>query len=145
MSNNSEKYEDIISLPHYVSKKHPQMSLKERSAQFAPFAALTGYNNAIRETSRLTTEKKEIDEELKIILDSKIKRIQEQIQNKPKATFTYFTQDLKKDGGIYITVTGNVEKIDVYKKLIILVDKTEIPISEVIEIGVYTDSDLKAN
>lgn len=145
MSNNSEKYEDIISLPHYVSKKHPQMSLEERSAQFAPFAALTGYNNAIRETSRLTTEKKEIDEELKIILDSKIKRIQEQIQNKPKATFTYFTQDLKKDGGIYITVTGNVEKIDVYKKLIILVDKTEIPISEVIEIGVYTDSDLKAN
>lgn len=145
MSNNSEKYEDIISLPHYVSKKHPQMSLEERSAQFAPFAALTGYNNAIRETSRLTTEKKEIDEELKIILDSKIKRIQEQIQNKPKATFTYFTQDLKKDGGIYITVTGNVEKIDVYKKLIILVDKTEIPISEVIEIEVYTDSDLKAN
>ena len=68
----NKNYDDIINLPHFESKKHPRMSLEARSAQFAPFAALTGYDEFIRETSRLTNERIEIDESLKIILDGKL-------------------------------------------------------------------------
>lgn len=131
---NSRKYDDIINLPHYVSKKHPQMSLEARSAQFAPFAALTGYEDEIQETGRLTNERKELNEELKQILDNKLKKIQEQISTKPEITCTYFIPDEKKDGGKYIEVKGKVIKIDRYNKLIVLEDKTEIPIEEIIEI-----------
>lgn len=133
-TNNNGKYDDIINLPHHVSKKHPQMSLEARSAQFAPFAALTGHNDAIKETGRLTNTRKEIDEEMKTILDGKLQIIKEQISTKPEITCTYFIPDLKKDGGTYVTVTGNVKKIDEYKQLIVLENKTEIPISEVIDI-----------
>jgi len=132
--NNNGKYDDIINLPHHVSEKHPPMSLEARSAQFAPFAALTGYDDVIKETSRLTNKKIELDEEQKIILNGKLKIIKEQISIKPKITVTYFIPDLKKDGGNYVTVTGNVRKVDDYMNLIILEDRTEIPISEIIEI-----------
>lgn len=134
MLKNSGKYEDIINLPHHVSKKHPRMSLEARSAQFAPFAALTGYDEAINETARLTSQRIEIDEELKEILDKKLLLIKEQIYTKPNITVTYFVPDSKKDGGEYVTVTGKVLKIDEYKQKIILENKTEIPISEIIEI-----------
>ena len=132
--NNKGKYDDIINLPRHVSTKHPQMSLEARSAQFAPFAALTGYDDAIEETSRLTNERKELDEELKTILDEKLQIIQEKINTKPKITFTYFIPDLKKNGGKYVTVTGKVRKIDRNKQLIVLEDKTEIFIPDIIEI-----------
>ena len=134
--NNIGKYDDIINLPHHVSKKHPQMSIDARSAQFAPFAALTGYNDAVKETARLTSERIELDEEQKIILDSKLQIIQKELQIKPKVIFTYFIADSRKDGGKYITVTGNVKKIDEYKQIIILEDKNEIPISEIIDINI---------
>lgn len=131
---NNGKYNDIINLPHYVSKKHTQMSLEARSAQFAPFAALTGYDDVIRETARLTSDRKELDEELKTILDFKLQIIQEHISMNPKITIRYFVPDLKKDGGSYKTVTGNVKSINKYKKLIILEKEIEIPILEIIEI-----------
>ena len=134
MPRKSGKYDDIINLPHYVSKKHPRMSLEARSAQFAPFAALTGYDEAIRETSRLTNKKIEITEELKAILDEKLLFIKLQIHSKPIVTVTYFIPDSKKDGGKYLTVTGKVLKIDEYKQKIVLENKIEIPISEIIEI-----------
>lgn len=134
MNNNTGKYDDIIKLPHHVSKKHPQMSLEARSAQFAPFSPLTGYEDAVHEMARLTSDRIEIEEDVKLILNNKLKKLQEQINNKPTVTFTYFIPDVKKDGGKYITVTGNVEKIDKYRKLIILENKTAIPISEIIEI-----------
>lgn len=134
MLGKSEKYDDIINLPRHVSKKHPRMSLEARSAQFAPFAALTGYDEVINETARLTSERKEIDEELKMILNDKLKIIQEKLDTKPEITFKYFIPDIKKDGGEYVTKKGNVIKIDKYKEIIILKDETEISISEIIEI-----------
>lgn len=134
MPRKSGEYDDIINLPHYVSKKHPRMSLEARSAQFAPFAALTGYDEAIRETSRLTNKKIEISEELKAILDERLLFIKLQIHSKPIVTVTYFIPDSKKDGGKYLTVTGKVLKIDEYKQKIVLENKIEIPISEIIEI-----------
>lgn len=132
--NNSGKYDDIINLPHHVSKKYKQMSLDVRAAQFAPFSALTGYDEVITETARLTNAKKEINEELKAILDDKIKKIQEHISERPEASFKYFIPDSKKSGGKYVNIRGRVRKIDKYTNLIILEDNIQIPISEIIEI-----------
>ena len=134
MNYNKGKYDDIINLPRHISKKHPQMSLEARSAQFAPFAALTGYEDVINETGRLTSERKEIDEELRMILDSKLQIIKEKLHTKPEVTLTYFVPDLKKDGGSYETVTGRVVKIDKYKQAIVLENKNEVPISEIVSI-----------
>lgn len=130
----SSKYDDIINFPHHTSNKHPQMTLEARAAQFAPFAALTGYDDAVKETARLTNERIELDDEAKNILDNKIQMIKEQIKTRPTATFTYFIPDLKKDGGKYVNVTGIIRKIDEYRQVIVLENKTEIPINEIVEI-----------
>ena len=127
------KYDDIIDMEHHISKKHPQMSLYARSAQFAPFAALTGYEDAVKETGRETSFKIELDE-MKQIIDSKLQIILEKIKNKPEVTITYFIPDSKKDGGEYIAKTGLVSKIDTFNQKIVLLDQTEIPINEIIDI-----------
>ena len=129
------QYDDIINLPHHISKKHPQMSLYARSAQFAPFAALTGYEEAVKETAREKNERIDIEDELKSILDGKLQIILEQIKNHPEISITYFIADTKKDGGEYVTVTGLVKKVDLYNQYIYLVDNTEIPINEIIDIS----------
>ena len=129
-----DNYEDIINLPHHVSLKHPQMSMEARAAQFAPFAALTGYDDAIKETARLTDKRIEIDDGLKVVLNNKLQIIQENIKNNPEVTFTYFIYDKKKTGGKYITKIGIVKKIDINQQYILLMDKTKIPINEVINI-----------
>lgn len=134
MLKNSGKYNDIINLSHHISKKHPRMSLEARSAQFAPFAALTGYDDVIKETARLTSERIDIDEGVKSILNRKLHLIREQIYIKPEITVTYFVPDSKKDGGSYVMITGNVIKIDDYKQKIVLENKIEIPMSEIIKI-----------
>ena len=128
------KYDDIINLPHHVSKTRPKMPLEQRSAQFAPFAALTGYEDEISETGRLTTDRIELNEEAKQLLDRTLQAIANKISKQPAVTITYFVPDNKKDGGAYITVSGNIKKIDKYKNIIVLTDKTEIPIKEIINI-----------
>ena len=128
------KYDDIINLPHHVSKTRPRMSLEQRSAQFAPFSALTGYEDEFAETGRLVDGRIDLDEEMKQILDRKLQKITDNIKEQPKATITYFVPDNKKDGGKYVTVTGKIKKIDKYKNVIILVDGTEIPINDVVDI-----------
>lgn len=107
-----DDYKDIINLPHHISKKRPQMSLYARSAQFAPFAALTGYSDEVKEKARLTNKKIELSEEEKEFLNGKILKINEVIKTKPKISVTYFVKDLKKEGGSYLTVTDNVKRID---------------------------------
>ncbi|MBP3255183.1 MAG: YolD-like family protein [Clostridia bacterium] len=128
-----DKYEDIINLPHHVSKKHPQMSLYERSAQFAPYAALTGHGDAIKETGRLTSKRVDLDEEEKEILDRKFEIIREKINENIQVKITYFIPDLRKEGGKYEEVTGVIKKIDDYNHLIIM-EKCEIPINEIVDI-----------
>ena len=130
----SNKYNDIINLPHHVSKKYPQMSLESRSAQFAPFAALVGYEDAIKETGRITFERKDFDEEYQSILDRKLQIVKENIILKPKLKITYFENDTKKDGGSYITVLENIEKFNEYREVIILKNKQEIPIKDIVDI-----------
>ena len=129
-----KNYNDIINLPHYVSKKHPQMSIEARSAQFAPFSALTGYDEAIKETARLTDKRIEIDDGLKIILNNKLQYVLEKIKLKPEIIFTYFVYDDKKIGGKYVEKIGVVKKIDMVEQYVMLIDKTKIPILEIINI-----------
>lgn len=130
------KYDDIINMPHHISKKHSQMSLENRSAQFAPFAALTGYEDEVEETARPTDKRIEITDEIKTEMNIKLKTIQEKIYAKPKVTVKYFIPDIKKEGGSYKIVTSNVIKIDKYKQTIILKDKTEIPINFITNINI---------
>ena len=130
----SDKYKDIINLPHHQSKRRPRMSMIDRAAQFSPFAALTGHNDAIIETARLTDRKIELDEGTKSILNEKIQMISDYLSEKPTVTFTHFELDIKKDGGAYLKTTGNVKKIDDFKKEIYLTDGRIISINHIYEI-----------
>lgn len=132
---NEHKYDDIINLEHHVSKVHKQMSLENRSAQFAPFAALTGYEDEVKETERITEEKIEINEEARNILDAKINLIQNKIKEHPKITIIHFIPDNKKKGGKYQSITENIKKIDTYNKFIILDNDIKISIDEIIDIS----------
>jgi hypothetical protein len=127
------KYDDIINLERPVSK-HSKMSIQDRAAQFAPFAALTGYDGAIKETARLTDRKIIIDDGLKAILDNKLNIINDNLDKKYNISFTYFVPDNKKSGGKYIDVSGIVRRIDKVNGYVILFDKSKIPISEIINL-----------
>lgn len=131
---NKDNYEDIINMPHFEPKYHTRMTIKARSAQFAPFSALTGYEEAVKETARLTDKKIELDEGLKLILNNKLQILIDNIKNNPEATFIYFIKDKNKDGGKYLNITGNIKKIDMVKNIVILADKTIIPINDIINI-----------
>ena len=128
MKNNA--YNDIINLPHPVSKNHPQMPLRDRAAQFAPFAALTGHDAAIKETARLTDERLELSEEAIAQLNEKINIIRNNIGIEQKVSITYFIPDAKKAGGSYVTCSGIVKKIDEYEKTLWMEDGTVIAIEE---------------
>lgn len=121
-------YEDIIHLPHHVSRKHPQMSMQERAAQFSPFAALTGYGDTLRETARLTDEWNELDENEREELN---RRLLQAVKEKLKVNITYYIPDEKKQGGAYVTVTGVVKKIDEYAGTIKMLAGEIIPIENI--------------
>ena len=129
----SGEYEDIIHLPHHVSSKRPRMPMSDRAAQFSPFAALTGYDDAIRETGRLTEQKIQLDEEALAILDEKFHVLQEHLDEHPEIQFTYFKPDERKAGGTYITASGIVKKIQEYERQLILEDGSVIPIDDILE------------
>lgn len=128
------KYEDIINLPHHVSSTHPQMDILARAAQFAPFAALTGYDAAIRETARLTDKEIELDESAKEILDEKLQMVRESIPEQPLVEITYFKPDLSKSGGIYETALGQVKKIDEVSYSLIMQDGLRICIDRILNV-----------
>ena len=127
-------YEDIINLPHHVSKTRPQMSMLDRAAQFSPFAALTGYDAAIKETGRQTDEKIELDEDTKAALDMKQAYLIEMIDEQPEITIIYFLPDARKVGGAYVTVTGNLKRFDEYERLLILTNGKKIPMDDIADI-----------
>ena len=127
-------YEDIINLPHHVSKTRPQMSMLDRAAQFSPFAALTGYDAAIKETGRLTDEKIELGEEAKAALDRKQAFLMEMIDEQPELSIRYFLPDARKSGGAYVTISGNLKRFDEYERLLILMDSRKIPMDDIADI-----------
>ena len=118
-------YDDIIGLPHHVSEVHPQMGRIDRAAQFSPFAALTGYSDAIRETGRLTEERVELDDKLRML------KYQIEEGDYPEAAITYFQPDNRKEGGSYVTVSGRVKKIDGYGQALVMVDGMRVLIKDI--------------
>ena len=116
----TDNYDDIINLPHHVSSKHPQMSMMNRAAQFAPFAALTGHAAAIEETARLTDEQMELADEDNEILNQKMAYLRENLHEHPHVTITYFEEDERKTGGAYKTIEGHLQNIDDYNLSLVL-------------------------
>lgn len=120
------QYDDIIHLPHHVSKTHQRMSNLDRAAQFAPFAALTGHEEAVKEVARRTNEKIELDESELEILNRKLQKINENLPLKQPIKITYYQPDEKKNGGKYLTICQVVKKIDPLNQCIVLMDKSTI-------------------
>ena len=129
---NSNQYSDIINLPHHVSTVHTSMSLHDRAAQFLPFAALTGYDDAIKETGRLTTERISLTESEIEGLNERLHILSEEQHNHPKISVTYFVPDEKKSGGAYETAEGCVKRIDEYRGVIIMTDGRQIAMEDMI-------------
>ena len=128
------KYDDILYLPHHQSKVHPHMPREDRAAQFAPFAALTGYDDQIRETARLTDSRIELEENSKERLNDIMQYIQRHLEDQPQAVITYFVEDERKEGGRYITEHVQIKKIDLLQRRIITADKEMIPMDDILDI-----------
>lgn len=128
------KYDDIINLPHHVSSTRPHMPMIDRAAQFQPFRALTGYENAVQETARLTDAKPELTEEEKAFLDLRLRELDERIASLPSVTLTYFQPDKRKAGGAYVTVTGQLKRIDHQESVLMLVGGEHILIENILSI-----------
>ena len=139
----NNRYDEIINLPHHVSKTRPQMSMSDRAAQFAPFAALTGYDSAIKETGRLTDEKIELDEEALTDLNMRYQLLVDALDEEPEVEITYFKPDERKSGGEYVTVTGTVKKVDDFERLITMQNGTKIPMDDVLAVDWDFFSNLK--
>lgn len=126
-------YEDILYMPHHVSTKHPPMPASDRAAQFSPFAALTGHDAAIQETGRLTDIQVEQSEELRTLLDRKQQYLA--TLERPEVTVTYFLPDGRKDGGAYVTATGQLKRIDPVERVLILVGGQSIPLDDITDLN----------
>ena len=124
-------YEDIVDLPPHISKKHPQPTMLERAARFAPFAAITGYEEMVLEEARVTEERIELDEGTLAMLNEKLNIIHDSLDSEPVIQITYFEPDKKKSGGAYISLTGTVKRIDEYERLVIMSDGKKIRIDEI--------------
>lgn len=127
-------YEDIIGLPHHTSKSRHRMPVGDRAAQFAPFAALTGYSDVIGETARLTGERLELSEDRLGRINAALRYLLEHISERPEAEITFFVPDRLKSGGSYRTVRGAVRRIDECSLMVIFADGREIPIVDIYDI-----------
>lgn len=130
----SSAYDDLLNLPHHTSAVQPAMPIQNRAAQFAPFAALVGYDALIRETARLTDQKAELDESVKAELNEKLRLLLELLPQQPEVTITYFQPDSKKAGGAYRMVTDNVRKYRSIDNMLIMMDGTQIPVKEMVSL-----------
>ncbi len=134
MTGQSHQYDDILHLPHHVSEKHPQMSMIDRAAQFSPFAALTGYEDAIDETARWTDTKRELTEEEQQIINAKLHALMTHEKEAPEVTVSFFTQDARKAGGTYETVLGKVKRVNVFEGTLELRSGTIIPFEDILSL-----------
>ncbi|MBR1762021.1 MAG: hypothetical protein IJ731_01470 [Eubacterium sp.] len=134
MSNARDEYGDIIDMPHHQSEKRPHMSLSDRAAQFAPFAALRGYEDEISETARQTDKKFELDNDTAALLNERLHIIIESIKSEPEISLTYFIPDNKKEGGKYVSSTGKVRRVDEIQRFIQFKDETKISIDNLLRI-----------
>ena len=142
MTDNDFPYADILHLPHHRAAGRAHMSLHDRAAQFAPFAALTGFDGVIAETGRQTERRVELSESEKALLDRKFARIIDCLQQgrRPTVTVEYFEADARKEGGAYRQCSGEVKKIDLFERTIVFMGKggrsgrVTIPMDDVMDI-----------
>ena len=128
------KYDDIINLPHHVSLKHPQMSMLNRAAQFSPFAALSGYEDAIDETARLTDAEIELSDGSIQEINDKVRYLIEHSSDHFVVTIMYFVPDAKKTGGRYTSISGEIKKVKVFEQEIEMMDGSIIAINRILSI-----------
>ena len=133
----SGPYDDIINLPHPTSERHPRMPMAARAAQFSPFAALTGYEDAVHETARLTSSRAELTEEEKSILDAKLQLL----LPGTKAAFTFLRSDGKKEGGAYLTASGIIKRIDSCSREVVLTNGQKIFVDDILQIHCEASED----
>lgn len=127
----SERYDDIIRLPHHVSPTRPRMSMADRAAQFSPFAALTGYDGVVRETARLTDERRAQDEYAQQALSERLALLNASLRQKPAVSVTYFVKDGRKPGGSHVTLTGTVKKIDAAARRLLMDSGAAVPMDDI--------------
>jgi hypothetical protein len=127
-------YDDIINQPHYEPKHHPRMSMWNRAAQFAPFAALTGYDAAIQESNRVTEDWINLEESGNEELNRKMELILSKLSEQPHVTIEYFVPDEHKEGGSYQSYTGNIKRIDEYEKTMVMTDGKKIQLKMITNI-----------
>ena len=130
----TKKYDDILSLPHPASTKHPPMPIADRAAIFSPFAALSGHSAAIAETARLTEKRIELDEDCREKLDRKHRILEGIAWKQPELTVTWFQPDEKNPGGRYVTTTGSLKRTDRLARVMILTDGTRIPLDDIFDL-----------
>ena len=132
------RYGDIIDLPAPVSRRHPRQPADVRAAQFAPFAALVGYGDEVRETARLTEERRELEEDEKREIDEALREIARLLASRAPVTVRvrYFVPDARKAGGSYVEATGAARRIDAYRRTLALTDGTMIPIADIVHVDV---------
>ena len=128
------RYDDMIYMPHFKSKKRPQMSLHDRAAQFAPFAALTGYDESISETSRRTDRQIRLSESEKAELDRRFRILSRHIDEHPEVTIRYFVPDERKTGGSYETATFRARAIDLYERALVSEEKEKYALDYILEL-----------
>ena len=131
MNGSQFPYEDIVNLPHHVSRNRPQMPLRDRAAQFAPFAALTGYGEAIDETARWTEERREMDENERAVLDSRLRFLSTRLEEQPQVEIEHFVPDSRKDGGAYVRTEGRLTAISSSSRTLMLIDGTVINLDNI--------------
>ena len=127
-------YDDIINLPHYEPKHHPRMSMWNRAAQFAPFAALTGYDAAIQESGRLTDEWIDLGDSGNEELNRKMELLLSKISEQPHVIIDYFVPDEHKEGGSYQSYSGHVKRIDEYEQTMVMTDGKKIQLRMIVNI-----------
>ena len=129
------RYDDIINLPHHLSPTRQRMSMHDRAAQFAPFAALVGYDDAVAETARLIEARPELDEQEQQAINERLAYIADHIPEQPEVRIKYFVPDEYKSGGAIIEVSGRVKKLSTTDATIVLTtDGCIIPIADVMDI-----------
>ena len=128
------RYDDIIHLPHHVSSTRAHMPMADRAAQFMPFRALTGYEDAVRETARYTDANIELTEDEKAVLNTALQRLSDSLAGQPQVAVTYFQPDKRKAGGSYVTATGRLKKMDDVEGALILTNGQRIPIADIMDI-----------
>ena len=128
------KYDDIINIPRWNPKSHPRMSEYDRAAQFAPFAALTGYDAMVSETARLTDAKADLDEEQMLALNETLSVIVGRLNEHPAVCITWFRKDTRKKGGEYVKTEGSVRNVDLPNRLLVLKEGARISLDDIASI-----------